>query len=240
MQSWQNKIAMCLARVEKLRGAKAGRLLDVGCGKGWFLETARERGWQVEGVELCHEVAERTMERVGVQVRTGSIFDVELPSETFDLVTMYDVIEHLETPIEALRICHRILKRGGVLALSTPNLNGFGCRLLGAKAFAVWPDEHIIYFGPASMKRAIRLADFTQLKIASREIYPENVATMISRLFGGNGRHTGVVDAADPNVRSVKKLFRNNPILRAFRVALNRFFAVVPVGDELLAFAVKR
>lgn len=239
MDSWQNKIALCLGRVNRLRGAKTGLLLDVGCGKGWFLETARERGWQIQGVELCAEVAKETMERVGTQVYIGNIFDVELPSETFDLITMFDVIEHLEAPIEALRICYRILRPGGALALSTPNLRGLGCRLLGARAFAVWPDEHIIYFGPASMKRALQLADFADIEIASREIYPENAATIISRLLGKKGGRTGVLNAADPGVRSVKKLFRHNRILKGLRRALNGFFGAVPIGDELLAFAVK-
>jgi 2-polyprenyl-3-methyl-5-hydroxy-6-metoxy-1,4-benzoquinol methylase len=241
MQSWRAKIATCLGRVNRLRGDKTGLLLDVGCGKGWFLEAARESGWQIQGVELCAEVARRTMERVGTQVYSGSIFDIdiELPSETFDLVTMFDVIEHLEAPLEALRICYRILKPGGALAISTPNLRGLGCRLLGAKAFAVWPDEHIFYFGPASMRRALQLADFTELEIASREIYPENAATVISRLRGKNGGHPGVANEADPGVRSVKKLFRNNPALKGFRAALNSLFAALPIGDELLAFAVK-
>ena len=251
MHSWRAKIAMCLRRVNKLRRAQAGLLLDVGCGRGWFLEAARERGWRVQGVELCAAVAEKTMENVGTQVYSGSIFDVDidLPSETFDLVTMFDVIEHLEAPLEALRICHRILKPGGALAISTPNLRGLGCRLLGAKAFAVWPDEHIFYFGPGSMKRALQLADFTDMEIASREIYPENAATLLSGLLGrrplgrslpGRNGHTGVVNNADPGVRSVKQLFRNNPALKAVRAALNRLFAAFPIGDELLAFTIKR
>ena len=246
MHSWRAKIAMCLMRVNRLRGAQAGLLLDVGCGRGWFLEAARERGWRVQGLELCAAVAEKTMKQVGTQVYVGSIFDIdiELPSETFDLVTMFDVIEHLEAPLEALRICHRILKPGGVLAISTPNLRGLGCRLLGAKAFAVWPDEHIFYFGPGSMKRALQLADFTDMEIASREIYPENAATMISGVLGrslpGRNGHTGAGNKADPEVRSVKQLFRNNPALKGVRAVLNSLFAAFPIGDELLAFTIKR
>jgi len=240
MQSWQNKISMCLRRVDKLRGGRTGLLLDVGCGKGWFLEEARKHGWQVQGLELCPEVAKGTMERVGTQVYTGSIFDVALPSETFDLVTMFDVIEHLEGPLEALRICHRILKPGGALVLSTPNLYGLGCRLLGARAFAVWPDEHIVYFGTASIGRALRLAEFSRLEIVSREIYPENASAIVARLLGKNGGHTAVVNAADPVVQSVKKLFRNNPIFKGLRISLNGFFAAVRWGDELVAFAVKQ
>jgi 2-polyprenyl-3-methyl-5-hydroxy-6-metoxy-1,4-benzoquinol methylase len=246
VHSWRAKIAMCLRRVNRLRRARAGLLLDVGCGRGWFLDAARERGWQVQGLELCAEVAQSTMERVRTQVYIGSIFDieVELPSETFDLVTMFDVIEHLEAPLAALRICHRILKPGGALAISTPNLRGLGCRLLGAKAFAVWPDEHIFYFGPTSMKRALQLADFTDMEIASREIYPENAATMLSGLLGrsllGTIGHTGVTNDGNPEVRSVKRLFRNNPALKGVRAALNSLFAALPIGDELLAFTIKR
>jgi 2-polyprenyl-3-methyl-5-hydroxy-6-metoxy-1,4-benzoquinol methylase len=241
MHSWRAKIDMCLGRVKRLRGAQTGLLLDVGCGRGWFLEAARDRGWQVQGLELCAEVAKSTMERVGTQVYTGSIFDTELPPETFDLVTMFDVIEHLETPIEALRICYRILKPGGALAISTPNLGGIGCRLLGANAFAMWPDEHIFYFGPASIRRALRLAHFTDMEIASREIYPENATAILARLLGKNGNgHIGAANAADPGVRPVKKLFRNNSALKALRGAFNGLFAAVPIGDELLAFAIKK
>jgi 2-polyprenyl-3-methyl-5-hydroxy-6-metoxy-1,4-benzoquinol methylase len=240
MESWENKIALCLERVGRLRGAGTGRLLDVGCGKGWFLEAARERGWQVQGAELCAEVAQRTMERVGTQVYMGSIFDLDLPEETFDLVTMFDVIEHLETPIEALRICYRILKPGGALAISTPNLCGLGCTLLGAKAFAVWPDEHIFYFGPASIRRALRMADFADVKIASREIYPENAAALFSRLMGKDHGQRGTLNVNGPGVRSAKKMFRASPVLRGLRTAINGLFGVLPFGDELLAFALKR
>src|ERR1700722_2181916 len=240
MKSWKNKVTTCLERVDRLRGAGAGLLLDVGCGKGWFLEAARERGWQVQGAELCAEVAQTTMERVGTQVYMGSLFDIDLPAETFDLVTMFDVIEHLETPIEALRICYRILKPGGALAISTPNLRGLGCFFLGAKAFAVWPDEHIFYFGPASIKRALRMADFAEVQIASREIYPENAATLFCRLFVKDHGHGVRVNTNGPGVRSAKRMLRASPVLRGLRTAINGFFGALPIGDELLAFALKR
>jgi 2-polyprenyl-3-methyl-5-hydroxy-6-metoxy-1,4-benzoquinol methylase len=239
MKSWNRKAALCLDRVEKLRGGQTGLLLDLGCGRGWFLEAARKRGWSVRGLELCPEIAKHTMEQLGEQVYIGSLFDTPLPSTTFDLVTMFDVIEHLESPVGALQICHRILKPGGALVLSTPNFRGLGCRLLGAKAFGIWPDEHIVYFGPASIRQALWLAEFTRIEIASREIYPENVATLISRLLGRNGGGTGGVGGSKEEVWSVKRPFRNSMILRGCRAVANWIFAAIPIGDELLAFAVK-
>jgi 2-polyprenyl-3-methyl-5-hydroxy-6-metoxy-1,4-benzoquinol methylase len=240
MDAWREKTDLCFARVSKLRGGKPGLMMDFGCGKGWLLEAARDRGWQVQGLELCPEVAKEVMERVGTHIYTGSIFDVALPSETFDLVTMFDVIEHLEQPLEALLICHRILKPGGVLVISTPNLSGIGCRLLGARAFGMWPDEHIVYFGPAAMNRALRLARFANVEISSRAVYPENVAAILSRLQERNNKQAEITNEVRDETRSIKELFRNNVVLRGLRTTLNRFFAAVPIGDELLAFAVKQ
>ncbi len=170
MQSWRAKITMCLARVNRLRGASTGLLLDVGCGKGWFLETARERGWRVEGVELCREVA-RNHGEVSTQVHVGSIFDVELPSETFDLVTMYDVISTLKRLSKRSELLSNSKTRRSIgnqhAEPSWPSVPS-----VGARAFAVWPDEHIFYFGPASMSRALRMAHFTNVEIATREYIP--------------------------------------------------------------------
>jgi len=233
--SFQKKVGLCLERVGKLRAGPPGLLLDMGCGQGRFLEAAQQRGWQVQGLELCPQVARQTAERLRVQVYSGSLFEVSLPAESFDLVTMFDVIEHLEQPPQALRICHRILKPGGVLAIGTPNLRGIGVRLLGARAFGVWPDEHIVYFGPAAMRRALGSARFAGSKIISREIYPENASAMISRVTG-RSKHRAEVGE---KVRPLKQLFRHNPLFKALRSTLNGFFTAVPLGDELLAFTVK-
>ena len=240
MFSWENKIAACLDQVDKLRRGRKGLLLDVGCGAGWFLESAAKRGWQTNGVEPCAEIALQTMNRIGTQIHIGGISQINLQSEQFDLVTMFDVIEHLDAPVEALQTCYRILKQDGVLVISTPNFGGLGCRLLGARAFGIWPDEHIVYFSPAALTQALRTAQFGAIRISSREIYPENVMKIVSGMVG-NSRSNGRTDKEPGSeIWSLKRLFRNNPVFRSFRIAMNRFFRVVPIGDELLAFAVKR
>lgn len=235
----ERKQGLFLQRAAKLSGRRTGSVLDVGCGTGRFLEFAKARGWEIAGLELCEEVGRKTAARLGAQVYLGSVFDVELPTESFDIVTMFDCIEHLEDPLRALAICRRALKPGGVLAVTTPNFQGIGRMLLGPQAFAIWPDTHIIYFGPRSLRFALRQVKFDRIKVASREIYPENVATIVTRLRGRNVTYTREVNAAEPAVWSIKKRFRNNPILKGLRIALNGLFAAVPVGDELLAFAVK-
>jgi len=228
-----------LQQAGRLFGKRTGSVLDIGCGTGRFLEFAQTHGWQIAGLELCAGVGRETASRLRAQVYLGSVFDVELPKEKFDLVTMFDCIEHLEDPLRALTICHRTLKPGGVLAITTPNFKGIGRLLLGPQAFAIWPDTHIVYFMPRSLRFALRQVNFDHIKIASREIYPENVATIVARLRGIKANYTSEVNADERAVWSVKEPFRNNVILRGARLALNRLFAAVPVGDELLAFATK-
>src|SRR6266704_5437418 len=135
-----------LQQAGRLFGKRTGSVLDIGCGTGRFLEFAQTHGWQIAGLELCAGVGRETAARLRAQVYLGSVFDVELPKEKFDLVTMFDCIEHLEDPLRALTICHRTLKPGGVLAITTPNFKGIGRLLLGPQAFAIWPDTHIVYF----------------------------------------------------------------------------------------------
>lgn len=240
MEAWPKKVSFLLGQVSKFRRGKKGLLLDLGCGKGWFLEAARERGWQVRGLELCPEVAKETEERIGAQIYRGSIFDVGLPEETFDVVTMLDTIEHLETPVEALRICHRILKPGGVLMLTTPNLRGLGCRMLGSRAYAVWPDEHIVYFGPSSIRRALISARFDRVNVSSREVYPENAASMAAAFLQKKERSTDCASVSNPAVVEMKLRVRRSRLLRGLRSAANMFFSIVPLGDDLTAVAFKR
>jgi 2-polyprenyl-3-methyl-5-hydroxy-6-metoxy-1,4-benzoquinol methylase len=224
----------------KLAGNPAGSVLDVGCGTGRFLEFARSQGWDVTGLELCAEVGRETAARLNCTVHLSSVFDAELPKETFDVVTMFDCIEHLEDPVKALEICRQALKPGGVLVVTTPNFQGIGRLMLGTGAVGIWPDTHIVYFRPRSLRFALRQAKFDYVKTSSREMYPENVATIVGHLRGGKRNYTGEVNADEPAVWSIKKQFRGSRILRGARSALNAFFSAVPIGDDLFAFAVKR
>ena len=100
-----------------------GRLLDVGCGAGFFLGAARDGGWSVEGVELNVDTAE-VAERRGFPVHRGRLEDVRLPDGTFEVLTFWDVLEHVRDPVATVAEARRILAANGVLALSTPNLGG--------------------------------------------------------------------------------------------------------------------
>lgn len=140
-----------------------GRLLDVGCAGGFLIEAAIENGWQAEGVELSQFASAYARDTLGLQVRTGSLVDAKFESNSFEVVVMDDVIEHLENPLtEALEVW-RILKPGGTFLLHTPNAASPWRHLMGRKWIHLKPDEHLYYFEPATIKHLLNQAGFDVL-----------------------------------------------------------------------------
>lgn len=98
-----------------------GKLLDVGCAVGVFLSMARDRGWDVMGVDVSPFAVSYAREKLGLDAVAGELEDVELPDKHFDVITLWDVIEHFPDPIATLREVRRILKDDGILFVNTPN-----------------------------------------------------------------------------------------------------------------------
>jgi 2-polyprenyl-3-methyl-5-hydroxy-6-metoxy-1,4-benzoquinol methylase len=128
---------------------RGGALLDVGCGAGRFLDVMRWTGrWQVAGVEVHQEAVGQCRQELGLVIHQGDLSTLDLPSETWDVVTMWEVLEHLPNPIAALEAVARILKPEGVLLLSTPNAEAWQATLWG-KWWAGWdiPRHQYVFTG---------------------------------------------------------------------------------------------
>jgi 2-polyprenyl-3-methyl-5-hydroxy-6-metoxy-1,4-benzoquinol methylase len=122
------------------------RLLDVGCGRGDFLDRMRRRGWAVEGLDVDSSALEQARAKHGLKVHMGPIEDLRFPGESFDAITMNHVIEHVHDPVSLLRECLRVLKPGGRLAAVTPNLAGLGHRRFGRNWRGLEPPRHLHLF----------------------------------------------------------------------------------------------
>lgn len=142
--------------IEKRYGRK-GRLLDVGCALGDFLTEAKDAGWDVEGVEISHFAAQRARER-GLRVATGRLEDLDLPPASFDVITLYDAIEHMTDPVSTLAAVRRLLVPGGIVHLVTPNVGGMQARLLGRHWYHYKPGEHLYYFAPQTLRSTVERA----------------------------------------------------------------------------------
>lgn len=101
-----------------------GKMLDVGCGVGHFLYTAKRRHWNVKGLDISGAAAKAAKEAYDIDVTLGTLEDADLKQNEFDVVTLWDVIEHIRRPVQNVRSANKILRTGGVLAMKTPNEHG--------------------------------------------------------------------------------------------------------------------
>lgn len=165
--------------------ASARRLLDVGCALGYSLAVAAESGWDARGVEMSAWAAAEARRRFGLDVRQGSLDTVDFPPATFDLITLWDVLEHLADPREGLRRCHELLKPDGHLALTTPNTAGLLRKLTGRRWVEYKIPEHLYFFDPATMRTLLEKSGFHPLSIRSEGKYV-GLAFLLQRLARAN------------------------------------------------------
>jgi len=141
------------------RLAEGGRLLDLGCGSGGFLrEMQRLPEWQVQGIEVNQEMATFAREKLGLDVQAGTLEGAHLPASSFDVVTMWDVLEHLPDPLGSLREIHRILKPAGVLITSSPNAASLDARIFGRYWIGLDFPRHLYVFSPHTLFDLLRKA----------------------------------------------------------------------------------
>ncbi|MFU8795797.1 MAG: class I SAM-dependent methyltransferase [Dehalococcoidia bacterium] len=149
-------------------------LLDVGCGEGFFLFNAARAGYSARGIELSDDAAEYARREFGLDVETKPFEELRLPENRFDVVTLWQVLEHVPHPLAILREAHRILKPGGLLALSTPDIGGAPARVLGRRWWNIRM-VHINQFTTDTMTTLLRNAGFRDISSVS---YRESISLL--------------------------------------------------------------
>ncbi len=150
---------------------KLGVLLDVGCAYGGFLLAAREAGWKPLGLELSEPAARAAREKFGLEVTAGTLQDCRLPEASVDALTFWEVIEHVRDPLEELRLAARLLRPGGVIALSTPNVRSLRARQEGPAWYGYHVSrEHLLFFSPATLSRALQTEGFRVVNIRTHTV----------------------------------------------------------------------
>jgi SAM-dependent methyltransferase len=136
------------------------RLLDVGAAYGFFVAAARAEGFDASGLEPVAACAAFARRELGVEIVTGRIEDAPLPRGGFDVVTLFDVIEHLARPGLALRRIHELLAPGGIVVIETGDLDGLLARVVGSRWYYYDPPQHLTYFSLASLERLLQRTGF--------------------------------------------------------------------------------
>jgi 2-polyprenyl-3-methyl-5-hydroxy-6-metoxy-1,4-benzoquinol methylase len=166
------------------------QLLDVGCGTGHFLGLAsRVEGWEVTGVELSDYAAEEAAKRVGCPVHVGTLDAVAFPPETFDVITLWYVLEHVSHPKALLAEVNRVLRPDGVVLIAVPNLHYLRImrsllQLVNRGQGMLYLDEHLFHYTPKTLAMFLEAAGFepTVHKVAEPFFFGRRLSDIGKRL----------------------------------------------------------
>ena len=145
-------------RIEKY--AQTGKILDVGCGRGLFLDIMRRRGWDVVGSELNQETASYAEQVYGLKVYAGSLAEHSLAPESFDAINICGVLEHLKEPDAVLTESRRLLKNEGLLVLLVQNIQSFEYKLGKENWFHLDLPFHLFHFTEEGLNRLLQKKGF--------------------------------------------------------------------------------
>ena len=155
-----------LATIKQL--ARGNRLLDVGCATGFFLEAASKQGFDVRGVEFSTVAISLARPDIRERIFCGDV-NTLLAQETekFDVVTAFDIIEHVQNPVNFVREIREILRPGGVLAISSPDTGHFLRHLMGSKWPMLQPMQHTLLFSKAGIAALLERSGFGEVRVGT-------------------------------------------------------------------------
>jgi 2-polyprenyl-3-methyl-5-hydroxy-6-metoxy-1,4-benzoquinol methylase len=154
-------------RLRHLEGyLQAGKLLDVGCATGFFLDEARRCGWIAQGLDVSSFGVEYAQEHFGLDTVHSTLTDFDAQPGSYDLVTLWDVIEHVPDPTAYVKKSAELLRSGGVISLATPDVDSLPARLAGKRWVGYkLSEEHVYYFSVTTLTRLLNDAGFDVVNV---------------------------------------------------------------------------
>ncbi len=133
-----------------------GRILDIGCGPGFFLEAATKMGYSdLWGIDPSDYIVDVARKKFGKNILQGTIESNELEPDSFDLLTAFDVFEHIYRPVDFVNRAHELLKDDGILAFTTPNPKSALARIFGRQWVSFKMPEHVFYWAPDTARKVL-------------------------------------------------------------------------------------
>ena len=141
----------------------SGNLFDIGVGWGHFTYTAKKMGFDVDGIEISETMHHYATNDLNLRIEKGSFYEIPIKENFYDIITLWDVLEHLEKPLEVLKKANRMLKYDGIIVIQVPQIDSKVAKIQKEK----WPMlsvEHINYFSKSTIKLALEKSGFKILK----------------------------------------------------------------------------
>ena len=192
---------------------QCGALLDLGCSSGSFLALMRSASWKLYGIEMSAEGARTAEARSGAQVFVGDILGAPFPHEFFDVITCFDVFEHLYEPRRIMARVGEWLKPGGLFYILVPNIDSAEARVFGSYWHGLELPRHLFHYSPASLKSLAESAGLRALSLETRRnpAVGTSLRYVWDHVFRAVGiRRTPVAHRGEANLpwRAARKLVR--------------------------------
>lgn len=195
---------------------KHNRILEIGAGRGWFLEQASKHGWQTCALEInesaLSHLRSRGIDRIVVEPAESFLVDAGV----MDVVRMWDVIEHLESPHKAVERIWQALRPGGLLRLSTTNFASLSCWINGPEWVYLNGADHIHLFEPETITRLLSESGFSNIHVSTRSF------NLRRKLY-----------------HPERDLPPKYPLIRLFRKLIDETIRFTPYGHQMIVTAVK-
>lgn len=204
---------------------KTGKILDVGAGDGFFLEVAKRRGWEVYGTEYDDRAITLCRQK-GIKTYKGKLNIDDFEENFFDVVTSFEVMEHINNPNEDLDVIRKILRKGGVFYVTTPNFNGISRRYQGDKWTELCYPEHITYYTARTLSNVV-------IKHGFKTVWTKTTGIAISRTYDG------AVAGGSIQEQKIREKSESNKIIGLAKDMVNWLLNLFKIGDALKALFVK-
>lgn len=219
-----------LDKFERYR--KTNRLLDVGCGIGYFLEEAKKRGWEVYGTEYTDGAVKICQEK-GISMHQGPLGLSPFQSDTFDIITSFEVIEHINNPREEVHLFQKLLRSGGLAYITTPNFNALSRYRLKDEWDVICYPDHLSYYTTSTLKRLFHDAGFTTRRTQTTGI-------SLSSLRIRKGNDTEVRISASSSDEQLRSTLEKNGLLKTIKSLANAILSLFRKGDNLKGWFEKK
>jgi 2-polyprenyl-3-methyl-5-hydroxy-6-metoxy-1,4-benzoquinol methylase len=211
-----------LDTLEKYRSTN--KLIDVGCGDGYFLEAARKRNWDVYGTEFTEE-AVGICERKGIQMSLGPLNPAHYEKESFDVITSFEVIEHINQPQREVGAFFSILRKGGIVYVTTPNFNSISRNIIGKNWSIIEYPEHLSYYTRPTLRRVFVENQFQLLAMTT-------TGFSINRMMWTRSISSTVLDKDE----DLRQKIDQHAVFRIMKLVINLMLNVVGKGDAIKAY----
>jgi SAM-dependent methyltransferase len=227
----QRQLDQVVSSLEAYR--KLNRWLDVGCGTGALMRSAKALGWAVVGTEVTSAAVEAAR-GTGLDVRLGELDALDLPDEAFDVVSLVEVIEHVSDPDELLQQAASRLRPHGALYMTTPHVRGISGRISRTEWSIVAPPEHLQLFSVQGLEKLMDRCGLAPRRVHTHGVDPHN---LLAALRPGHQERT-VSDRVEASCR-VNESLSSSRVGSLTRRVVNSGLSATHLGDGLKVVAVK-